>query len=115
MTKATLLSQKAKAELMEGKLKEALDLSTKSALLAPNTLAKEVHHEAEQMLQKAQKIEEARKKVSTEKLQLMRQEEEQKKLKEMRRWYKNDDQIRVSAFFKEAVEDLVTRRLLAGV
>lgn len=115
MRKAILLAQSAKSELIAGNTQEALELSAKSALIAENHLAKEVHVEANQILQQAEKIEKARKMVSVEKQLLIRQEEEQKKLNEMRRWGKNDAQILASSFFKGAVEALVNERLLAAV
>jgi hypothetical protein len=113
--KATVTAQRAKDELMAGNLKEALELSAKSTLMAENQLAKEVHREAVQIIDRAEKIEKARQMISPEQLRLIRQEEEQKKFKEMQRWYKNDNQIRESTLFKGAVEALVNQRLLAAV
>lgn len=113
---AAIVAQEAKSQLMAGNLHKARELATRSLLGDDNTLAKAVLGEADQILERAEKIERARALVSLEQQQLIRQEEEQRKLKEMRKLLgRNDNQIRNSAFFRTAVEALVDTRLLAAV
>jgi len=110
---ATELAQRAQREISIGNIQEAKELARKSLLLAENGIAKEILEKEEEKLERQVRIAQARARVSAEKLELIREEEEKKKLLEMRklvRW--SDIQILNSSLFKSAVEELVNERFL---
>jgi hypothetical protein len=115
LTKASIIAQDARFTLNEGKLGEARDLAATSLQLAKNYLAQEVLEEADKLIEKAERVKEARAKISNEALIMMRREEEQKELIKMRRWGKSEAQMRGSAFFKNLIDSLVDQRLLGAV
>lgn len=114
LRKASIIAQDAKFNLDEGKLETARELATKSLQLAKNRLANEILNEAEKLIERAEKIKEARAKISNEALLKMRQEEEQKELPKMRRWGKSDAEILGSTFFKNLINAVLDQRLLGA-
>ena len=114
LEKATQLARDAKIEHNVGNFEKAKELAIRSLALAENSIAKDLIDKEQQKIVRQQKIEEARRLISAEKLSLIQHQEEQKKLQEMRklvRW--SDMKILDSSLFKTAVEELINERLYA--
>jgi hypothetical protein len=112
---ANYLAQQAKFKLDEDNLEGAKELALKSLQLAKLNIAEDTLKEANERLERNDKLQIAKRLVSEEKKQSIWQEERDKKFKEMTRWYKKDSDILNNALFNGAVEASVNERLLALV
>lgn len=111
---AAILAQTARAELIEGNHLKAKQTASKSIEIAPNSVARDVLKEANRALERIERIERAQHQMPLEVKQQIRLDAENEKSKEMRRWFKSDAEMRLSQFFKGAVEALVNQRLIAA-
>jgi biotin operon repressor len=113
LREASKIAQQAKFKLDEGSLEHAKELAEQSIELAKTNMAMDVLKEAVAQQENAKKLEQAFQMVSKTQRDAIFQEEQEKKLREMSRWYKSDSSILESAFFRGAVEASVNQRLLA--
>ena len=116
MKKAAQLAEEAKSELLLDNIQRAKELAERSLLVADNISAKDLLNKQSEISERQEKIERARQGVSEEQRLMIQQEEERKKLDEMKRiCRKSEAEISGSIFFKRAVEELVNQRLLCLV
>jgi hypothetical protein len=111
---ATTIAQRAKSEMMEGRYDKAKQTALDSLEVAKNDLANEVFKEACEIIERNERIKHARAQAAPALIEQIRKEEEEKKVRELKRWFKSEAQVRNTQLFQKSVEEMLNQRLLAG-
>lgn len=112
--KAGAIAQRAKSEMIEGKYELAKQTALESLAVAKNDLANEVAKEVCEIIERNEKIKHVRAQTAPALIEQIRKEEEQKKIQELKRWFKSEAQVINSQLFQKSVEEMVNQRLLEG-
>lgn len=109
---AAVLAQQAKYALDKGDSLNAKEIALQSLAIADNEDAKIILAMADKIILQAKKVAAAKAQVPKEQQILIQEEVAEQKLKEMRRWYKSDQQILKSTLYQMSVQALFEERLL---
>lgn len=109
---SSMMAQRAKSEMIEGKYEQARQIALKSLDLAKNDLAQEVIREISEITEREEKIKHARAEATPALIEQIRKEEEEKKVRELKRWFNSEAQVRNSKLFQKSVEEMINQRLL---